>query len=191
MSISIFHIYTEGQSEYHPATLRDRIIAQLIDGVILGVLTSLVLWVFSSGQLYSVWISPMVPVYLLQVVEGHVVDPSHWWWGGYFVHLQIPYLSDLNLALPAPLQWAYYALYYTYFHTYFGQTPGKMMKGLVLLDLTAHKITFRKSALRWVGYSFSLLPLGLGFWVSAQGVNKKTWHDRLADTQVYRFIELR
>jgi len=191
MTIPAFHIYTEGRSRYHRATLRDRIIAQLIDGIILGILTSLLLWFLSRGQLYSVWISPMVPIYLLQVMEGYVQDPLHWWWGGYYVQLQLPYLSDLNVALPAPLQWAYYASYYSYFHSRFGQTPGKMIKGLVLLDHTHQKIFFQKSMLRWVGYIFSLLPFGLGFWVSAQGENKKTWHDRLADTQVYRFIDLR
>ena len=190
MTIPACHLFSENASERHQSTLRERIIAQMIDGIVLGALTSLVLLLFSNGKLYAVWISPMVPVYLLQATEGYVPDISSWWWGGFYIRLQIPYISDLNLAFPSLLQWVYYALYYAYFHSRFGQTPGKMMKGLVVLDAYDRKISFKKSLLRWMGYIISLLPLGMGFWISAAGKNRKTWHDRLADTQVFRFIEL-
>jgi len=172
------------------ASLRERIIAQLIDGIILGVFSSILLVWFSRGQLYAVWISPMIPFYLLQFTEGYLPHISDWWWGGYFVTFKISHLAEVNVAFPSPLQWFYYAAYYLFFHSQFGQTPGKMMKGLVLLDDSGSLLSLRKSLWRWIGYILSLIPLGSGFWVYSTGKNRRTWHDQLAGTDVFSFIDI-
>ncbi len=191
MSLSVFHIYSDVNQQMHKANLRERIIAQLIDGIILGVFTSVVLVLFSRGQLYAIWISPMVPVYLLHFTEGYLPHISDWWWGGYYASFSLPFLTDLNVAFPSPLQWFYYAAYYLYFHSWFGQTPGKMMKGLVVLDDSGRLLSFRKSLWRWIGYILSLIPLGTGFWVYSIRNNRRTWHDHLAGTDVFSFMHSR
>ena len=67
MSLAAFHIYSGENLPLQRAGLKDRIIAQLIDGIILGVLSGVLLALLSRGQVFAVWISPMIPFYLLQV----------------------------------------------------------------------------------------------------------------------------
>ena len=188
MNISAFHKYSKENQQLSKANLRERIIAQLIDGIILGVFSNVLLVLFSRGQLYAVWISPMLPIYLLQFSEGHLPVISDWWWGGYYVSISLPYLADVHVSFPSPLQWINYAIYYSYFHARFGQTPGKMMKGLVVLDDSGQFPSLRRSLGRWMGYLLSFLPLGAGFWVDSIEKNRRTWHDELAGTEVYHFI---
>jgi uncharacterized RDD family membrane protein YckC len=188
MNLSVFHKYSKENQQLSKATLRERIIAQLIDGIILGIFSSVLLVLFSRGQLYAVWISPMVPIYLLQFSEGYFPNISDWWWGGYFASISLPFLADVNVAFPSPLQWTIYAVYYCYFPSSFGQTPGKMMKGLVVLDDSGRLPSLRKSMGRWIGYLLSFLPLGVGFWVHSIPKNRRTWHDQLAGTDVYSLI---
>jgi uncharacterized RDD family membrane protein YckC len=188
MNLSVFHKFSDSNQQMRQASLRERIIAQLIDGAILGISTSVLLLLFSRGKLYAVWISPMLPVYLLQITEGYLPYYSDWWWGGYYASFSLPYIAELNIAFPAPLQLFYYAVYYCYFHSQFGQTPGKMMKGLVLLDDSGRLPSLRISMVRWIGYLLSFLPLGIGFWVYSSQKNRRTWHDHFAGTDVYCFM---
>lgn len=162
--------------------------AQLIDGIVLGTIISLLLYLFSGGDLFSVWISPMVPAYLLQVDPGYFPRAGDWWWGGYFTTFRFPFLADLHLAWPAPLLWGIYAGYYGAFHYFKGQTPGKMMKGLAVVGAREGKHRGAVSALlRWAGYGLSLLPLGAGILFAAADTENRTLHDKLAGTKVVRF----
>jgi uncharacterized RDD family membrane protein YckC len=193
MRIEIFHIYQPGKisaRELKPAGFRERVFAQLIDGIILGVLIGILLMVISRGKIYAVWISPIIPVFLIQHVEGLVPSISDWWWGGYHFTISLKYIADIHLAFPSPLQWILYIFYYTFFHAAYGQTPGKMIKGLVVLTEKKAGLSAGKSLLRWFCYLVSILPVGFGFWMMLISRRKVCLHDLLARTRVYRFMEV-
>jgi uncharacterized RDD family membrane protein YckC len=190
--IRLFHIYqTESPEipEMHPASLRERIFAQLIDGVFLGIFSSIYYYLASNGTLFSLWVSPMFPCYLLQPAETVISDPADWWWGGYFLTISFRWLADLYLAVPSVILLLIYGAYYIFFQYYYGQTPGKMIKGLVVLNKNQQMITFRQAYQRWIYYLLSLLPLGAGFWPLMRQPASETWHDRLADTAVWSFVK--
>ncbi|MEJ2048571.1 MAG: RDD family protein [Calditrichota bacterium] len=193
MRIEVFHIYRPGKisaAELKPAGFRERVFAQLIDGIILGAFIGILLAVISQGKIFAVWISPMIPVFLVQHVEGFIPNLSDWWWGGYHHTISLKYLADINLAFPSPLQWILYIFYYTFFHSTYGQTPGKMMKGLVVLSEQKRILSAGRSFLRWLCYLLSIIPLGFGFWMMLISKRRICLHDLLARTRVYRFVEL-
>ena len=169
------------------ASLRDRIIAQIIDGIFLGIICGVLFFLFSKGEVHSIWVSPMVPQYLLEVKEGHLAGSFDFLWGGSYFAYNLSYGRTIYLAYPAPIVWLIYAAYYTLFTTFQGQTPGKMIKKLVILDIDHNRQSLSKSLLRWVGYILSLLPLGLGFWWAIRNDKQQGWHDLLASTVVYSF----
>ncbi len=77
-------------------------------------------------------------------------------------------------------------LYFTYFHGATGQTPGKMIFGLQVVQTTGEKMTFGIGFLRWVGYIISSIIFNLGFiWIAFDG-KKQGWHDKIAGTVVVR-----
>ena len=77
-------------------------------------------------------------------------------------------------------------IYFTWFHGTIGQTPGKMILGLRLLQVSGEKVTPGVAFLRGVGYIISRLPFWLGFlWIAVDG-RKQGWHDKIAATIVVR-----
>jgi len=190
LNIPILHIYYPRNTikrTLKPADIRSRIIAQLIDGVVLGVIISGLLLLFSKGRLYSLWISPIIPIYIVQTSYTYIPLVSDWWWGGYYIKISLPFIADFLLAYPSPLQWLVYIAYYTLFHYFWGQTPGKMMKGLVVLTIDQHPLTFNQSLKRWFMYLISLIPFGIGFFLTSHREQFKSWHDRLTRTRVFSF----
>ena len=76
--------------------------------------------------------------------------------------------------------------YFTYFHGAGGQTPGKMIFGLKVVQSTGEQMTFGIAFLRWVGYIISGTVFYLGFvWIAFDG-RKRGWHDKIAGTVVIR-----
>jgi uncharacterized RDD family membrane protein YckC len=74
--------------------------------------------------------------------------------------------------------------YFTYFHSYNGQTVGKLICGIRVVDKKGKNISIFKSLVRFFGYYLSLYCLGLGFlWVIVDK-NKQGWHDKLAGSIV-------
>jgi uncharacterized RDD family membrane protein YckC len=66
-----------------------------------------------------------------------------------------------------------------------GQTFGKWATGLRVVQLNGTPLTFLSSLLRHVvGYSVSLLTLGIGFLLAVFDANGRALHDRLAGTVV-------
>lgn len=161
--------------------------AQLVDGIILGAVGGLIFFLFSQGRLYSIWVSPMFPQFILEFSTPYSPGPFDFLWGGAYFSYTLPYGKTMYFGYPAPLLWIIYAIYYTYFTTRFGQTPGKMIKGLVVLteeqSFPSPFISFK----RWVGYLVSFLPLGLGFWWMEKSTTKQCWHDHFTRTAVYYF----
>ena len=188
----IFHIFEHlNQQQYvlKPASIRDRVIAQFIDGIFLGIICSGIFYYFSNGQIYSIWVSPMFPQFLLQVESDHLTSASDFWWGGSYFLWNLSYGKAVYINYPAPMLWGLYGLYYTIFAAQTGQTPGKMMKKLVVLDESRNRVDYGKALLRWACYLLSLLPFGIGFWWGFKEENQRTWHDLFANTFVYSFEE--
>ena len=78
------------------------------------------------------------------------------------------------------------AAYFTYFHGISGQTPGKRLFSLRVVQAGGAHMTLGIAFLRWVGYIISKIPLFLGFiWAAFDG-NKQGWHDKIAGTCVIR-----
>ncbi len=77
-------------------------------------------------------------------------------------------------------------IYFTWFHGSVGQTPGKMVLGLRVIQTSGEKMTFGVALLRWVGTLVSSLFLSLGYlWIALDG-KKQGWHDKIAATLVIR-----
>mgnify|MGYP001559859877 CR=1 FL=1 len=76
--------------------------------------------------------------------------------------------------------------YFTYFHGAAGQTPGKMIFGLKVVQSTGEQMTFGLAFLRWVGYIISAVVFYLGFIWIAFDAKKRGWHDKIAVTVVIR-----
>jgi len=89
-------------------------------------------------------------------------------------------ISHLVLAGGIPLL---SALYHVTFWRVTGHTPGKWLLGLKVQRLDGGPLTLGQALLRFVGYLVSALPFYAGFlWVL--GPRRRTWHDRLAGTEV-------
>jgi uncharacterized RDD family membrane protein YckC len=87
--------------------------------------------------------------------------------------------------------WIYYLMalfldmiYFTWFHGSIGQTPGKMLMRLCVVQATGEPMTFGIAFLRWVGYLISTLAAYLGFVWIAFDRRKQGWHDKVAGTLV-------
>jgi len=77
-------------------------------------------------------------------------------------------------------------LYFTYFHGTTGQTPGKIILGLQVIQSTGEKMVLGVGFLRWVGYIISAIFFYLGFFWIAFDEKKQGWHDKIAGTIVIR-----
>jgi uncharacterized RDD family membrane protein YckC len=75
-------------------------------------------------------------------------------------------------------------IYFTWFHGSVGQTPGKILLRLRVVQTTGEPMTFGIAFLRWVGYLISKLAVYLGFIWIAFDRKKQGWHDKIAGTVV-------
>ncbi len=74
--------------------------------------------------------------------------------------------------------------YFTYFHGACGQTPGKVLLKLRVIQVTGENLTYGVAFLRWLGSIICRIPLYLGFfWIVCDG-RKQGWHDKIAATLV-------
>ncbi|NPV05675.1 MAG: RDD family protein [Syntrophaceae bacterium] len=83
--------------------------------------------------------------------------------------------------------------YFTYFHGTTGQTPGKRLLGLRVVQETGEPIGFGTAFLRWVGYIVSGIPMLMGFLWAGADRRKQGWHDKIAGTVVidlYQVVEI-
>ena len=77
-------------------------------------------------------------------------------------------------------------VYFIWFHGTVGQTPGKMLFGLRVIQISGEKMTFGVAFLRWVSWLVSGLVFLFGFvWIAFDG-RKQGWHDKIAATLVIR-----
>lgn len=75
-------------------------------------------------------------------------------------------------------------LYFTYFHGTIGQTPGKKVFGLRVINSYGEEMSIPVAFLRWVGYIVSSVFVYIGFFWIAIDNRKQGWHDKIAGTLV-------
>ncbi len=82
-----------------------------------------------------------------------------------------------------PLYWLYYWL----FIGLRGQTPGKMVVGIKVVDARGDRVGLGVAALREIlGKTLSAIALYIGFLWIAFDYNKQGWHDKIASTYVVK-----
>jgi uncharacterized RDD family membrane protein YckC len=67
-----------------------------------------------------------------------------------------------------------------------GKTPGKALLGIRVVSLIHHRLSLWHSIERALGYGASLLEFGFGFFQYFIHPNRRTVHDRIAETIVIR-----
>jgi len=78
-----------------------------------------------------------------------------------------------------------WSMYFVGFTAACGQTPGKRIMNLHVINENGMPVDWGASTIRfWIGYPVSLLPLGLGFYWALVDKNNQAWHDKIAGTQV-------
>jgi uncharacterized RDD family membrane protein YckC len=103
----------------------------------------------------------------------------------------IPGLSPLSLAsygtaVAAITYWLLSSLYYVPFWAWRGQTPGKMLVGIVIVDAQGGKLGPRRAIIRYATNFLSQFCFLLGYlWVIWDN-KKQAWHDKVAGTYVVR-----
>lgn len=101
---------------------------------------------------------------------------------------EIPILRLMGIILPAlfPLGCLLAISYFTFFHLVWGQTIGKMIFGLRVVQSDGRPLSIWRALLRAIAYFLSAFPLGLGFlWVGFSS-KKRSWHDWIAGTVVQK-----
>jgi uncharacterized RDD family membrane protein YckC len=76
--------------------------------------------------------------------------------------------------------------YFTWFHGVNGQTPGKMLLRLRVIQASGEPVTPGTAFLRWAACLISGLVFWLGFFWIALDSRKQGWHDKIAMTFVVR-----
>ena len=79
---------------------------------------------------------------------------------------------------------AFVPLYHILLWSWRGQTVGMMAVHIKLLSRNGGRVSRRRSALRFFGRLFSVLPLFLGLLMALFDRKRRTLHDRLAGTVV-------
>jgi len=78
-----------------------------------------------------------------------------------------------------------WSMYFVWFTATCGQTPGKRIMGLRVVNEDGTPVDWSTAANRFfIGYSISILPLGLGFYWALVDKNNQAWHDKIAGTLV-------
>lgn len=135
---------------------------------IAAIIDGIVLWVISFGLLYSP----------LRSFVGRFVG-----YGSLF-----PLSLSLIPLLSFPIAWLYYWL----FTGIKGQTPGKMVVGIKVVDSKGNKIGLGTAALREIiGKIVSYLIICLGFLWIAFDKQKRGWHDIIANTRVVEVAKVK
>ncbi len=79
---------------------------------------------------------------------------------------------------------AFLPLYHILLWSWRGQTIGKMAVHIKVLSRAGGRVSLGRSALRLLGYAASAAPLFLGIVIALFDRERRTLHDRLADTVV-------
>lgn len=96
-------------------------------------------------------------------------------------------LSYSLTGAPALLALLFGLAYYVYLEGNPGQTLGKKLLGIRVVDMEGGgAIGFGRAAIRYVGRLVSGFPLALGYFWMLWDKDKQTWHDKFANAIVVR-----
>ena len=100
----------------------------------------------------------------------------------------LPFLRQVRIILPIflPLAFVLATAYFTVFHGAGGQTIGKMIFGLRVVQTDGNALSFFQAFGRALLYAVSAFPFFLGFYWAGFTSKKLAWHDRIAGTMVVR-----
>jgi uncharacterized RDD family membrane protein YckC len=100
----------------------------------------------------------------------------------------LPFLRQVRIILPIflPLGFVLAISYFTIFHGAGGQTIGKMILGLRVVQTDGRPLSFFRALGRALLYAVSAFPFFLGFYWAGLTSKKLAWHDRIAGTMVVR-----
>jgi uncharacterized RDD family membrane protein YckC len=90
--------------------------------------------------------------------------------------------SKLSTAVYAASFAIVYLQYFSLFTVFGGTTPGMMLRGLRVVDVSGEEPTPRQFLLRAAGYMLSAGTFFLGFLWSQWDEDELTWHDRISHT---------
>ncbi len=68
-----------------------------------------------------------------------------------------------------------------------GQSLGKYIAGIIILNPDATVVTSRQALIRALAQILSILPLGLGYARAFRHNDEDTWHDKLSGTMAFRY----
>lgn len=68
-----------------------------------------------------------------------------------------------------------------------GQTVGKQITGVIILEPDGHILTIQRSVIRTLAAIVSAIPVGLGFLWALWDKDRETWHDKLAKTAAFKW----
>jgi uncharacterized RDD family membrane protein YckC len=71
-----------------------------------------------------------------------------------------------------------------------GQTLGKQVAGVIILEPDGHILPLRAALIRSLMAAVSALPFGLGFLWAIWDKDGRTWHDRVANTAAFPFEDV-
>lgn len=103
--------------------------------------------------------------------------------------IRSPRLSPTGYYLYWTLLMAGTAAYITLLTAMTGQTLGKQVAGVIVLQPDGRVLSLQASLVRFAVSAVSLLLLGLGFWWAIWDEKHETWHDKVARTAAFRFSE--
>lgn len=144
------------------AGLLIRTLAMAIDSAVLG----LILGIFFLSGLWEI-----------VLIRGEVV-----------IFPQEPFPIEVAIL---PFFWVFFCLpliYFLLFHWLDGQTVGKMLLRIQVVQVDGMPITFGMALLRVLSYFVSAIPFGAGFLWSLFDRGGQGWHDKLSQTRVLRSV---
>jgi uncharacterized RDD family membrane protein YckC len=68
-----------------------------------------------------------------------------------------------------------------------GQTVGKQITGVIILEPDGHILNLQRSIMRMLATIVSILPLGLGFLWAIWDEKHETWHDKISKTTAFKW----
>lgn len=156
---------THKEFAYKPAGIGVRFVALIIDGMILGLLTGIFVY---------------LPVILLAMFTLFFTNSQE----------QDSVLGSAYL-ICTPLSYAAYAVYYGYFYSRRGATPGKAIMRLKVLhsDVGCFPSFWQAAGREIIGKTLNAFVCGLGYLMPLFRSDKRALHDLVFSTRVVRRID--
>ncbi len=133
----------------------------------------------------AAWIADVICLFLTTIGLAFLVLATIWFGGrlGGEINDQVRALAAGSGAL---IVVSTGFLYFTLFAGSSGQTPGKRLFGLKIIQETGEEMTYGRACLRSIYWIVSLLLFSIGFLMIAFSKQKQGLHDKLARTYVVR-----